>query len=84
MTRAEIDAELLQDGALHLGDGHLQHHLLLALDGEQVDDQVAPLSGGRLAWPCPDLGHRLGVAAAFARGVLADELMALRLACANW
>ena len=45
--RAEVDAELLQQGALHLGDGDLQHHLLLALDGEQVDDELAVAAAGR-------------------------------------
>ena len=34
----KIDAELLQELALHFGDDNTQHHLLLAFDGEQVDD----------------------------------------------
>src|SRR5712691_105050 len=34
----EIDAELLDDVALHLRDGHLEHDLVAAVDGDAVDD----------------------------------------------
>ena len=30
----EIDAELLDDVALHFGDRHLEHHLVAAADGD--------------------------------------------------
>ena len=38
--RADVDAELLQDRALHLGDADAQHHLLLAFDDEQIDHRL--------------------------------------------
>ena len=34
----QIDAELLGDVAVHLGDADLQHHLLAAGDAQHVDD----------------------------------------------
>ena len=47
---ADIDAELLEERTLHLGHGDLEHHLLFALDGQQVDDElgVAAASCGLL------------------------------------
>ena len=38
---AEIDAELLDDVALHLGDGDLEHDLVAAAHGDAVDHLVA-------------------------------------------
>ena len=35
---AEIDTQLLDDAALHLDDADLEHHLILASDGQEVDD----------------------------------------------
>src|SRR5581483_9491952 len=43
----QVDAELLEDRALHLGHGDLQHHLLLTLDGEQVDHELGVAAAGR-------------------------------------
>ena len=37
----EIDAELLDDVALDLGDGDLEHHLVAAAHRDAVDDLVA-------------------------------------------
>ena len=37
---AEIDAELLDDVALHFGDGDLEHHLVAAAHGDAVDHLV--------------------------------------------
>ena len=44
---AEVDAELLDDVALHLHYGDLQQHLLATFDGDHVDDLPA-LRGARL------------------------------------
>jgi hypothetical protein len=47
--RADVEAELLQQAALHLGDRYLEHHLLFAIDAEHVDDELAVAgAGGRL------------------------------------
>src|SRR5206468_255575 len=35
---AQVDAELLQDLTLHLRDRDAEHDLVLALDGQRVDD----------------------------------------------
>jgi hypothetical protein len=49
--RADVHAELLQQAALHLGDRHLEHHLLFAFDGEQVDDDAC-VAAQADAWFC--------------------------------
>ena len=43
----EIDAELLDDVALHFGDGHLQHDLVAAVHGDAVDDLAAVVDQAR-------------------------------------
>src|SRR6185295_12895003 len=42
-----VDAELLEHGALHLGDGDLQHDLVLALDAEEIDHELGGATAGR-------------------------------------
>src|SRR5262249_40876516 len=44
---AQIDAELLDDFALHLGDRYLQHDLVAAVDGDAVDDALAVVDQAR-------------------------------------
>ena len=43
----QVDAELLDHVALHLGDGDFQHHLLVAADGDVVDDLLAVIDQAR-------------------------------------
>ena len=44
---AEVDAELLDDVALHLRHRHLEHDLIAAMHGDAVDDLAAVIDQTR-------------------------------------
>ena len=53
--RVQIDAELLDDVALHLHDGDLEQHLLPSLHGDHVDDLAAFLAPRAWSLLLPDV-----------------------------
>jgi hypothetical protein len=55
----EVDPELLDDVALYLGDGDLEHHLVASLDDDAVDDAAAATEEAAAADHL--LGHVVGL-----------------------
>ncbi len=60
----QVEAELLDDAALHLHDAHLEHHLLLAGDGQHVDHLLGlghePLGQAHSLFGIAGIGHAAG------------------------